>query len=118
MSKIISCFCLTLVTVLAGVVREVVGSDGKFVVKITNHSRSLHEYRIYSKLEGIPGIPKVMSIEERDGFFAMLMENAGVDIYQLFLVCDFWDSSFWLRKQRCYLVAFLAYQVVRIVLLS
>jgi hypothetical protein len=73
---------------------------------------------MYSKLEGIPGIPKVMSIEERDGFFAMLMENAGVDIYQLWLVCDFWDSNFWLRNQRCYLVAVLAYQVVRILLPS
>jgi len=112
----ISCFCLTLLNVSAGLVREVVASSGKLVVKITNHSRSLHEYRIYSKLEGIPGIPKVMSIEERDGFFAMLMENAGVDIYQLWLVCDFWDSRF--RSQRYYLVAFLAYQVVRIVLLS
>jgi hypothetical protein len=116
--KINSCFCLTLVNVSAGVVREVVGSNGKLVVKITNHSRSLHEYRIYSKLEGIPGIPKVMSIEEQDGFFAMLMENAGVDIYQLWLGCGFWDRSFWFRNQRCYLVAVLAYQMVRIVLLS
>jgi len=111
-------FRLTHVNTSAGVVREAVGSNGKLVFKTTNHSRSLHEYRIYSKLEGIPGIPKVISIEERDGFFVMLMENAGVDIYQLFRVCDFWDSSFWLAGQRCYLVAVLAYQVVRVVFLS
>jgi hypothetical protein len=119
--KTMSFFHLTHVNVSAGVVREVVGSNGELVVKlekITSHSRSLHEYRIYSKLEGIPGVPKVISIEERDGFFAMLMENAGLDIYQLLMLSGFWDSSFFFGDHRCYFIAVVAYQVVRIAFIS
>ena len=99
-----------LISFRPGVVREAQGSDGQLVIKLerkSKKSRIPREYFIYSKLRGVTGIPQVLDFKERGKYYALLMENSGMDFKRFFHFSEFWD----IKITRC-LVSYFAYEMV------
>ena len=98
-------FVLHLFMLGSRVRREDIPSARHFFGTRCYHRALAHEFRVYEKLGGGPGIPRVHWFGTEAGFDAMAIDRLGQSLEDLFVHCEFRFSNKTVSLLACQLVS-------------